>query len=340
MKLAQLILFLGFFATNVFSSVSERTFEPFLATNTRTHTKDEIYFVSQKLTTSNLSYWRDFIEKAHDVLRGHNEGTSAFAENLAIWEKYPETDVRVTYACSVPPHEDPLPYQVIEMFFGVFTHDKMPFSTHMGISKNPLFKGDAHGRLSMDLHAFAARTTLKFHPSVEYMLTMPAQQMLRIFQRSGLALYLGEYHTTILMTQDLATSKDILARREADLETLDHLSIIGTYGHSFAENTLRMRADITALEEKRDRYKHMYNPGVGLEFPHSAAYACPPNNFYIYLPSFEEGPRFVREEDSHTKWFFEHLYISPLHNYKRNFCDTFSMHYLLVSQAALAAYKG
>lgn len=72
----------------------------------------------------------------------------------------------------------------IEMFMRVSAIDEFPISTHMGITRNPEYKGIKHKDISMLLHSWSACMTLKLRPDIKIMANNPLNSMKKIMLKA------------------------------------------------------------------------------------------------------------------------------------------------------------
>ncbi len=170
--------------------------------------EDDVFFVFEKLTTSNRPFWRGYIDeqkanaqKDYVYLTGIKlmDGVSSFALSLNLDGPFQRfggrftSDVWVAYATRQDPREFSATSENIEMVFSVFVNATSPITTHMGIARNYRYFSFAympHFGLSIDLHAFASAASNLIYGQKSLMMTRPASKMLEIlvkgFEKKGL----------------------------------------------------------------------------------------------------------------------------------------------------------
>ncbi len=176
----------------------------------------DVYFVFEKLSADNLDFWTAFNESQIEMsgARGAvsrkngerlpvSDGTIALKESLRIYSEYAEFDTWIAYVCRNVPrakadaraYRAPVSalarrdtvsesdaYAQIEMVMSVFGSTTSPITTHMGIFRTRPY-WDARNKpcadLSIELHSFAAYMSRAIYPHALYMVTKPANTVMR-----------------------------------------------------------------------------------------------------------------------------------------------------------------
>jgi hypothetical protein len=179
----------------------------------------DVYFVFEKLSADNLDFWTAFNESQIEmsgargaVSRKNGElvticdGTKALKESLCIYSEYAEFDTWIAYVCRSVPRakadvrayrarvsalarcdtvsegDAAVAYAQIEMVMSVFGSTTSPITTHMGIFRTHRY-WDARNKpcadLSIELHSFAACMSRAMYPRALYMVTKPANTVMR-----------------------------------------------------------------------------------------------------------------------------------------------------------------
>lgn len=158
------------------------------------------FMAMERIILDNKKKWSDFMSAAVDKIHSNftqienkndkdysvfNSSLDAFANTkmqMSEMMRNKTQETWIVYASDIPPSmdgfsEDLIPH--IEMSFTVSTQPYIPFTNHMGIARNPLYAQDAkkHARLSIDLHAFAARVSLMNYPHKIFMINGPLPAM-------------------------------------------------------------------------------------------------------------------------------------------------------------------
>ncbi len=173
---------------------------------------DEVYFVFEKLTKKNISFWIEYNDRQEietrrngvisDVGIGNrkttkrvqlNDGVASFRLSLEQEGKL-KSDIWIAYITRKNPASGlPINFADIEMIISVFLNADSPITTHMGISRNYeyfLYDKNPHLELAMELHAFCAKVSNQIYGSKLYMVTKPVVDMekiiIKVFEKQGL----------------------------------------------------------------------------------------------------------------------------------------------------------
>ena len=136
--------------------------------------KDNFFFIFEKLTNQNFSFWHDLSYK-HYI----DPGAVGFIETLRIAETNNYDSIYISYVSNKNEKTE----KSIEMLMTVFVNNASYITTHMGIFKNKLYEGNKHPRLSIPLHEFSANISRRINENVKYMVTKPVNNMVNIMKK-------------------------------------------------------------------------------------------------------------------------------------------------------------
>lgn len=104
-------------------------------------------------------------------------------ESVDVWSAYVSTrDVNGKFR-----YDDKKDGESVEMAVAVLTHKDAPFQVHMGVHRSPehmLGENIPHGKISIDLHGFAAYILRQFiGQEKQFVITSPMRSMANIFKQ-------------------------------------------------------------------------------------------------------------------------------------------------------------
>lgn len=155
---------------------------------------EDCFMVMERVTKENMDKWMEFSKEvlsnieAMDYNAPHRfplmSSVMAFMALLIqpaseTWVVY-ETDIERTGDKSFT--EDWTSH--IEMSFILSTDENIPFTNHMGITRNPLYNFSPHKNISLALHSFAAKVSLMEYPHKKYMLNFPLRYMAQLLMKA------------------------------------------------------------------------------------------------------------------------------------------------------------
>ncbi|AWN81469.1 hypothetical protein [Candidatus Cardinium hertigii] len=155
--------------------------------------KGDLFFIMERVVSGcNSGFWYNFLEKIKSAFKvsdikqkyKHSQNSFEIFKNNFYLMDMDKDELWIAYAAIVEPSSN-LNYDDIEMVMTVSTANGLPFSSHWGIFRSPLFQMNInqklqkqpHKNISVSLHAFAARTILQLHADKIYMINAPALEM-------------------------------------------------------------------------------------------------------------------------------------------------------------------
>ncbi|MDD9139866.1 MAG: hypothetical protein NQ127_02950 [Candidatus Cardinium sp.] len=152
--------------------------------------KGDLFFIMERVVRGcNWGFWHKFLEEIKSAFESsyirqkynHSQNSFEIFRHIFLMD---EDELWIAYAAIVEPSSN-LKYEDIEMVVTVSTANGLPFTSHRGIFRSPLFQRAIHPKLqkqphkniSVSLHAFAARTILQLHVDKIYMINAPALEM-------------------------------------------------------------------------------------------------------------------------------------------------------------------
>jgi len=187
--------------------------------------KPDLFFVLEQINGVNHSAWREFARtnalSRNQRLMKNMSAIGSFIDGLqqGQWVAYAtHTDVLDDQTNSA------LMEKSIEMVVTVSTKDG-PFTIHHGITRigtYMLAKQVRHPRISVGLHAFAAKVMLMEYPKKIYMMASPVKGMKRILQKNLKAgtYFIGDNLDIISLKEDLKKIGQVKCTRVSYLDSL------------------------------------------------------------------------------------------------------------------------
>ena len=232
--------------------------------------KNDLYFVFERVTPKNYSFWQNYGEDQHKKTRrliqrhGVANTITTFLNALKFYEV---DDVWVAYATSKNrvQHEPNL-VNDIEMSVPVLTNKDVPFYSPRGIFRADEFsnKSDTtkkyHGDLAIPLQSFMAQAIKEIYGNKEYMITNPVEKMKELIQ-TGLRqqdkekIWVGSADEL----EDLRQKKSLWDSYAKDPKTVDLTKHAGSEHMLEFSGIKRLDKDIEKIKNMHKNFDKLYD---------------------------------------------------------------------------------
>lgn len=191
---------------------------------------EDLYFVMERVQPGHtMNFWHTFSDKNNEAVSNlsdlsdqKNQGIAHAAKlfsNILQKKDLSKDELWIAYVSVEPVHKaGEVAYNNIEMVMTVSTAEDLPFTTHMAIHCALLFDKQSHNRISLALHAFAARAMKDLHPEKVYMITRPMKKMRELlidaFKHNKGALSIGDNIWRNSLSLNNVKDAQLLAMRE------------------------------------------------------------------------------------------------------------------------------
>lgn len=149
--------------------------------------EEDLFLSAVPVTNNNVEDWKNFAATAVDTIKSQNPSEQAIhqiKDAASTFLNHLTPNHTLVVVASTKAYTQTIAPELIEMVMTATTDSDSSFIKHMGIFRNPQFKGKNHRGISLKMHWLSATVMSTLRPEIKFVLSHPLLAMTRIIKNA------------------------------------------------------------------------------------------------------------------------------------------------------------